>query len=256
MKLVLEQYPDADSLTIDTNQNACYADFNIQGIGANNDQDAYVMCLIPKETQEETQEETLEGTLEEHTCLSGFEKTPDVHSLGGVCHDVDVVDLEACLCACQEDETCKAVDWNKSENPHKGCRCWLLSGENELAPITNARVDRWTKQPDDNPETAAEEAGPDCDIIHGVGRSSGTYRPRETVGEPGQVASAEECASLVFTQKPDATSMTYFGHEKTCKADFETDHIYDHYGKEFGEFSCMNPELFPEQRGEFYTYYY
>ena len=47
MKLVLEQYPDADSLTVDTNQNACYADFNIQGIGANNDQDAYVMCLIP-----------------------------------------------------------------------------------------------------------------------------------------------------------------------------------------------------------------
>ena len=47
MKLVLEQYPDADSLSIDTNQNYCYADFNIQGIAANNDQDAYVMCLIP-----------------------------------------------------------------------------------------------------------------------------------------------------------------------------------------------------------------
>ena len=45
------------------------------------------------------------------TCLSGFEETPDVHSLGGVCHDVDVVDLEACLCACQKDETCTAVDW-------------------------------------------------------------------------------------------------------------------------------------------------
>ena len=29
--------------------------------------------------------------------LGSFEETPDVHSLEDICHDADVVDLEACL---------------------------------------------------------------------------------------------------------------------------------------------------------------
>jgi len=235
MAEVLKAYPDASGMTWQEDFANCYADLgNVQGIL----QGDGVMCVFSKGTEQDS-------------CSGGFNMVADTHSEGGVCAGEDIVDLEECLCSCQNEESCSAVDWNKSDNPYKGCRCWLLSGENELAPKTNMRLDQWTKQTNGNPEIAAEESGPACDIVFGYGHNvDSTVKQKTFVGI--DVESAEECASRVFTQYPEATSMTYYGNSKECYADFGTDHIYDYDGEDYAEYSCMNPELFPEQRVEFY----
>jgi len=179
------------------------------------------------------------------SCEDGFNMVADTHTEGGVCVDEAVTDLEECLCWCQNEETCSAVDWNKSDNPYNGCRCWWFSGNSiqKLTPKTNMRADQWTKQPNENPESAAEWSG--CDIVHGYGYDYDGDRQRELIGK---AESKEECASQVFTQYPDATSMTYFGESKNCLADFNTEYIYDYFGEDYLEYSCMNPKIFPDQK--------
>merc|ERR1712117_805633 len=171
------------------------------------------------------------------------------HSEGGVCAGEDIVELEECLCWCQNEETCSAVDWNKSDNPYKGCRCWWLPEENQLAPKTNEFVDQWTKQQNNDPEIAAdpeiasEESGSVCDIVFGYGfYSTGDQYTKTYIGDAD---TPEECASLVFTQYPEATSMSYDGDTKKCYADLNTGYIYDYYSDSYYEYSCMNPELYP-----------
>merc|ERR1719270_1276275 len=121
MAEVLEAYPDAGGMTWQEHSNDCYADLgNVRGIL----QYDGVMCVFSKGTEQDS-------------CSGGFNMVADTHSEGGVCAGEDIVDLEECLCSCQNEESCSAVDWNKSDNPYNGCRCWWLSEENELAPKKN-----------------------------------------------------------------------------------------------------------------------
>ena len=43
--------------------------------------------------------------------MDGFNMVAGTHSEGGVCAGEDIVELEECLCWCQNEETCSAVDW-------------------------------------------------------------------------------------------------------------------------------------------------
>ena len=49
--------------------------------------------------------------IEQDSCSGGFNMVADTHSEGAVCAGEEIVDLEECLCSCQNEESCSAVDW-------------------------------------------------------------------------------------------------------------------------------------------------
>jgi len=82
-------------------------------------------------------------------CEPGYDMTGSSQTLGGVCFDesLEAENKQDCLCACADDETCTAVDWNTSDTPWQGCRCWFHTQEITEANIkANENVNQWKKK--------------------------------------------------------------------------------------------------------------
>merc|ERR1712117_127835 len=139
-------------------------------------------------------------------CEEVFEMQSSSQTLGGVCYDetsemTSPEDIQLCLCACKEDESCKAVDWNISDTPWEGCRCWFHTQEITTEDVVaNENVNQWTKK--------SGPVLPVCNTQQGDGVDS-TGDPYGSEHQVADAATEEECVQNVLNEYPTANGMTY-----------------------------------------------
>merc|ERR1712117_266658 len=151
-------------------------------------------------------------------CEEVFEMQSSSQTLGGVCHDVggemtSPDDIQLCLCACKEDESCKAVDWNISDTPWEGCRCWFHTQEiTTEVVVANENVNQWTKK--------SGPVLPVCNTQLGDGLDSNGHTSGNEIGVT-YAATEEGCVHNVLNEQPTANGMTYSPTSFACYAEMD-----------------------------------
>merc|ERR1712165_406056 len=72
-----------------------------------------------------------------------FKKFPLQHSLGGD-PQPKIKSLQECQDKCKECDSCIALDWNLTENPYTGAKCWHHSGPHP-GVLPNKGADHYAK---------------------------------------------------------------------------------------------------------------
>jgi len=144
--IVKQDHPDAIGILFYKWSDVCVMllDADPDSFQANGD---YESCIFPQEAEETTETDANPRPEGSQTCSSAFDTVNGMqHVEGGVCMDMNIVDIDECLCECASQEDCSGIDFNLKEEPWMGCHCWKHTQEITTENlITNFVVNNYKK---------------------------------------------------------------------------------------------------------------